>query len=374
MPPSDPPTTATGVRFADLSLPDGAERRALIRAIEAVLDHGQLINGPEVAALEERLAVRAGRRHAIGLASGTEALILGLRALGIGPGDEVITSSVSWVATANAIHLVGATPVFADIDDTYTIAPESVRRLLSARTRAILAVHYAGRPYDAPAIDRIVRERGLYHVEDASQAFGGVLADRPVGGWGDVVCCSANPMKLMAALGEAGFVLCDDDRLRDRLLRLRYNGVVPGDLICREPSANARLDTVQAAALLERLKRLDAAIAYRERLARRYRERLNDVGVFPPPLMGTDARFLFPIRITGDRDGLVGYLNDHRIEARSRATDLLRLHPPYQHCRGEWTRATALMDQTLFLPMHGRMSLDDVDRVSDAVVTFVERG
>jgi len=216
------------VRFADLRVSDAEERKAILGAMETILDHRRPINGPEVAALEARLALYAERRFAVGVASGTEALVLALRAFGVGPGDEVVTTAVSWGATA--IHLVGAEPVFADVRDDYNIDPDSVRRVISRRTKAVMPVHYAGRPYDGAAVDAIAREHGIYHIEDGSQAFGGISGERPVGRWGHVACCSANPMKLMTALGEAGFILCDDESVRDRFFRMRYNGVVPGDL------------------------------------------------------------------------------------------------------------------------------------------------
>ena len=361
------------VRFADLRVFDDDERRALLAATQTVLEHGRLINGPEVAILEKRLAKRAGRNYAVGLGSGSEALALALRALDIGPGAEVITSAVSWVATANAIHLVGATPVFADVDEGYNIDPASVRRVISPRTKAIMGVHYAGRPYDAATIDLIAAEYRLHHLEDGSQAFGGAGFGRPVGGAGRIACCSANPMKLLAATGEAGFALCDDVELYDRLLRLRYNGVLPGDLLCREPASNARLDTLQAAMLLVRLDRLDEAIACRKQLARRYMERLGDVARFPPPFDGVNAYFLFPIRIMAmERDRLVAHLNANGVEARSRATDFLPLHPPFHNCRGEWRRAEALIAETLFTPIHGRMTPADVDLVANLIIDFIK--
>ena len=163
------------VSFLNLSIQDQSERNAILAAIETVLRHGQLILGPEVRELERRIAALCGRRHGIGVGSGTDALLLGLKAIGIGAGDEVITTPLSWLATASAILANGATPVFADIDETLNIDPATLEALITPRTKAILPVHFTGRLARMAEIGEIARKHRLLVVEDGSQAFGATL-------------------------------------------------------------------------------------------------------------------------------------------------------------------------------------------------------
>ena len=231
------------IRFLDLRVTDAAEKAELLAACENVLDHGRIVLGPEVEEFERAVAKRIGKRHAIGVGSGSDAAYLGLRALGIGPGDEVITGSLSWVATANGIALTGATPVFADIGDDLNVDPASVRRLISSDTRAVLAVHYTGRPCEMVELMKICRQHRLLLVEDAAQAFGARYQGRPVGSFGDAACFSMNPMKVLASLGEAGIVATDGDDVADKVRSLRYNGTINREE-CVQPSINGRLDTL----------------------------------------------------------------------------------------------------------------------------------
>ena len=205
------------VRFLDLRVTDQDERSAILDAIETVLDHGRIVVGPEVEEFERRIADVCGRRHGIGVGSGTDALILGLKALGIGPGDEVITTPLSWLATASAILLNGATAVFCDIDDTLNMDPATLAPLITPRTKAILAVHFTGRLARMPEINRIAREHRLLVIEDGAQAFGATYDDKPCGSFGDLACISFNAMKILGGLGDGGIVLCDDGGLAERV-------------------------------------------------------------------------------------------------------------------------------------------------------------
>ena len=206
------------VPFLDLRVTDDAEFRSLVASIEKVFHHGRLVMGPEVTRFEEEISKYCGRRYAVGVNSGTDALFIALKGFGIGGGDEVITTSLSWIATANAIAMTGAKPVFADIEDDLNISPECVERKISERTRAILPVHYTGRVCKMDALRRIAEKNGLAIVEDAAQAFGARNSGKVAGSLGDVACFSMNPMKLLAACGEAGIILTDDERVYRRLL------------------------------------------------------------------------------------------------------------------------------------------------------------
>jgi dTDP-4-amino-4,6-dideoxygalactose transaminase len=193
-------------------------------------------------------------------------LILGLKGLRIGAGDEVITTPLSWLATAGAILVNGATPVFADIDETLNIDPATIEPLITPRTKAILPVHFTGHLAAMVEIGEIAKRHRLPVIEDGSQALGATLDTRPCGSFGDLACISLGPMKLLGTLGDAGIILTDDAHVAERLLSLRHSGVVDRDC-CIEVSHNCRLDTVQAAVLLQRLPRHPTAAARRREIA-----------------------------------------------------------------------------------------------------------
>jgi dTDP-4-amino-4,6-dideoxygalactose transaminase len=360
------------VSFLNLSIQDQGERNAILAAIETVLRHGQLILGPEVRDLERRVAALCGRRHGIGVGSGTDALLLGLKAIGIGAGDEVITTPLSWLATASAILANGATPVFADIDETLNIDPATLEALITPRTKAVLPVHFTGRLARMAEIGEIARKHRLLVVEDGSQAFGATLDGKPCGAFGDLACISLGPMKLLGALGDAGIILTDDDEVAQRLLRLRHSGVVDRDT-CVEVSHNCRLDTVQAAVLLQRLSRYRAAIARRQEIAARYsRELAGFVGV-PQALSGYhDAFYTYTIR-TPHRDALRRHLADAGIETRIHHPILMPHQPAFQgKIRGRYPRAAALVGEILSIPAHEKLGADEQGLVVAAIKDFFE--
>src|SRR5438046_7178205 len=268
------------VPFLDLRVTDDAERQELLDAVDAVFRHGRIVMGPEMLELERQLAGRAGRRFAVAVNSGTDALFLGLKALGIGPGDEVITTSLSWIATANAIALNGATPIFADIRDDLNMDPDSVRRLITQRKKAILPVHYAGKVCEMSPLMKLAAEHRLHLVEDGSQSFDARHHGRCSGSFGVLGCISLNPMKVFAACGEAGVVVLDEEKFYERLIALRYNGTINRET-CVEPSLNGRLDTLQAAILLRRLPRVESLVQRRRQNAAVYAEQLAGLVTLP---------------------------------------------------------------------------------------------
>ncbi|MFQ5827554.1 MAG: DegT/DnrJ/EryC1/StrS family aminotransferase [Candidatus Methylomirabilia bacterium] len=245
-------------------------REELLEAAGRVLSSGRFIKGPEGAALEAEVAVRCAVGHGVGVASGTDALALSLRALGVGPGDEVITPAFSFVASASTILHVGATPVFVDIDlDTFTLDPAQVVRVLTPRTRAIVAVHLYGHPAAMDRLTEVARERRVAVVEDAAQAVGAAYAGRPIGSWGDLACFSFFPTKNLGACGDAGMVVTDRDELAERVRLLRDHGARE-KYHHLELGWSSRLDELQAAILRVKLDRLDGWIEARRQLAARY--------------------------------------------------------------------------------------------------------
>lgn len=283
-------------------------------AIQGVLRSGRFILGPNVKVFEEEMAAYLGVRHAVGVSSGTDALLIGLRALGVGPGDEVITTPFTFIATADTVSRLGATPVFVDIDPvTFNLNAGLIEECISARTKAVVPVHLYGHAAEMDAILAIAHEHGLKVLEDVAQAAGGEYKGRKLGSLGDAGAFSFFPAKNLGAFGDAGLIATDDDELAEKARMLRVHGA-------RKKYFNevigykARLDELQAAALRVKLPRLDVANEGRRRAAVRYRELLADVPgiVLPRELPGVKHVYhQYTIRVLGGRrDGLQADLKE----------------------------------------------------------------
>ena len=367
---SAPASPAMHVRFLDLRVKDKDQRADILEAVETVLDHGMMVLGPEVLEFERQIADYCGRRHAIGVGSGTDALMLGLRALGIGPGDEVITTPLSWLATGSSILVNGAPPVFCDIDDTLNMDPETIAPLITKRTKAILAVHFTGRLARMPEILTIAQQHGLLVAEDGAQAFGATLDSNPCGSFGKVACLSFNAMKTLGGLGDGGIVLCDDDEMAKHIEMLRHSGVVDREY-CQTLSHNCRLDALQAAILLRRLRNYPAVIARRREIAQRYDRELAGIVGTPPSLSGyKDIFYTYTVR-TQRRDELRDYLANRGIETRIQHPVLMIDQPAFQgRVRGTAPRAAAIVREILCIPAHEKLSDEEQTYVINAVKDF----
>jgi dTDP-4-amino-4,6-dideoxygalactose transaminase len=359
------------VPFLDLRV-STRDRHALLEALDRVFAHGQFILGQEVSHFEDEIAKRCSRQFSVGVGSGSDALYLALRALDIGPGDEVITPCLSWIATANAIALVGADPVFADIKPDLNLDPSSVKRLLTPKTKAILAVNYTGRICDMDALTQIAGEANIFLIEDGSQSFGATFKAQPCGSFGTISAISHNPMKVFAAIGEAGSVLCNDLELANRLRVLRYNGTVNREK-CVEPSINGRIDTVQAAVLLERLKSLSQVLEQRQRYARIYDARLEDAVRIPPKTPDNfDVYYTYTIQ-SSRRDALKDFLGNRGIETKIQHPILMCNQRPYLKFTRESTQAEALVKKILCLPIHENLSQAQIEHVAESIIEFKVR-
>ena len=275
-----------------LPLIDLAAQRARLggrieAAIARVLAHGRFILGPEVGELEEALAAHVGVRHAIGCASGTDALLLVLRARGLGAGDAVFVPAFTFAASAEAVALAGAVPVLVDVGADFTLDPASLEETIAAvaregalRPRMVIAVDLFGQPARYDAIRPIVRAHGLFLLQDAAQSFGAAWRGEPAGRQGDAAATSFYPSKPLGAYGDGGAVLTDDDSLAARIRSLARHGTGPDGAHARI-GANSRLDTLQAAILLAKLPALEAERAARAAIARRYAEALEGLVEVP---------------------------------------------------------------------------------------------
>ncbi len=341
-------------------------------AIDRVLRSGVFIGGPEVDAFEAEVAERLGVRHAIGLNSGTDALILALEGLGIGPNDEVITTPFSFFATSEAILRVGATPVFGDVDPvTLNLDPATVAPAVTDRTRALLPVHLFGLPVDMDALGRVATEHDLSVIEDAAQAFGAVHAasGRPVGAWGTVSAFSFYPTKTLGAYGDAGLLTTHDDAVAERVRRLRTHGSRPNDKYVHDLLGhNSRLDALQAAVLRVKLRHLDEATEARRRVASRYHAHLADLpGLELPPLRKDHVFHQFTVQVPAERlEAVRAALAEARIAHQRFYPVPLSSQPvmPEPYVPPVTGRVCA---RVLSLPVHPGMTEANVVRVAEVV-------
>jgi dTDP-4-amino-4,6-dideoxygalactose transaminase len=356
------------VRFMDLSV-DAPARQKYLAAIDAVLTSGLIVNGPEIGHFERQVADYCGAFDAVGVGSGTAALYLALKCLDIGPGDEVILPSLSFVGTANAVAAVGAHPVFVDIGPDLLIDPSAVESVITSRTRAIMPVHFTGNVCDMDALLAISKERSIPILEDAAPAFGAIYRTRKAGTFGPLGCFSANPMKVLAGIGEAGFVVVQSAVHAARLRELRYHGMRNKEL-CTEISLNERLDTIQAAILSVRLEGIEQSLSRREAIARRYATHLSNIVEIPK--VGSHVRHAWYhyIILCDRRDELGEALAAESIESRVYHPKLMTDHPVHMRAPSLFPVGRRVVDRILCIPMHEKLQNEDVDRVSEVIARF----
>lgn len=370
------------VPLLDLKPQYDSLRQELVAAVTRVCDSQRYVGGPEVEGLEAELAALLGVRHAVAVSSGTDALLVSLMALGIGPGDEVVTTTYSFFATAGAIVRVGARPVLVDIDPvTFNIDPNAVSRAVTARTKAILPVHLYGLSVDMdPILDEASRS-GVPVIEDAAQAIGATYKGRPVGGLGTLGCFSFFPSKNLGAFGDAGLVTTTDGALAQRVTVLRDHGMQPKyhhALV----GGNFRMDAVQAAVLRVKAPHLAAWTEARRvnaaRYVRLFRERgLDDRVTLPVEPAGRRHIFnQFVIR-TPDRDGLKRHLDAQGIGNEVYYPVPFHLQPCFAslgHAAGAFPEAERAACDTLALPIFGELTEDQQRAVVAAIADHIDAG
>ena len=352
--------------------PAGDDLRAIEAALAGVIARGWFVLGPELEAFEREFARASGSAEAVGVGTGTDALALALRAVGIGPGDEVITSPLSAAFSALAIMMAGAVPVFADIDpDRLTLAPEAVAAAVTPRTAAILPVHLYGQPADMAPMMALAARHNLAVVEDACQAHLATCGGRPVGTFGVAGAFSFYPTKNLGALGDGGAIVTADRQLAARLRRLR-NGGQTDRYLHVEPGVNSRLDELQAAVLRARLHALPAATERRRELAAHYRQALEGAAVTVPPECDPGHVYhLFPVRVPVDRAGLMAHLTARRIGSLIHYPVPIPRQPmlsgkPVADCPA----ADRVCEEICSLPLHPHMTDADVALVASAVQSW----
>jgi dTDP-4-amino-4,6-dideoxygalactose transaminase len=369
-----------------LTRPEFGDEEAL--AVAAVLKSGWVVQGPKVAEFETMVASRLGAAHGVATTSCTTALHLSFVALGIGPGDEVICPSYSFIASANAIVHAGATPVFSDIeDDTWNLDPVDVARRVTPKTKAVLAVHQVGLAADLDRLRASVPER-VAVIEDAACAIGSVYKGRPIGSHGNVSCLSFHPRKTIS-LGEGGMLLTDDARVADHVRTLRSHGASVSDLErhraqglvyeeYRELGYNYRMTDIQAAIGIEQMKRLDDLLARRRAIAARYNTafcKIEDLQIPAEPSYARHSYQSYVVRLRRNapirRDDTMRALIGAGVTCR-RGIPPIHLEPLYlAHSRVSLPITEAVSAGSIFLPMYASLTDADQDRVIDAMIRAV---
>ncbi len=355
------------IRLFDLSLSPVLQRELEHKVIET-LRVGQFVLGERVARFERQFAKMFNAPYAVGVASGTDALILALRALEIGPGDEVIVPALSFYASAEAVLQVGARPVLVDVDDdTLTLSVAATEAAIRAKTAAIMPVHLYGHPADMPGLMALARRYNLAVIEDAAQAVGAKIAGRFVGEWGDACCYSFYPTKNLGAAGDGGLLTTPHARLAAKARQLRVHAQ-HGAYYHDDIGYTSRLDAIQAVILAAKLPHLASWNERRREHARAYQHAfagLLDVGL--PPWHEEDVFHLYNLRVR-NRDAVMSALNERGVEARAYYPHTLADLPPLQGCAHDGCPvARKAAGEILALPLHPNLS--DAER--DTVIKIV---
>jgi len=363
------------VPFVDMSRLHAPTRDALIEAFARVVDSGAFVQGHEVESFEREFAAAYGVPHALAVNSGTAALHLALQTCGVGPGDEVITVANTFIATAEAISLAGATPVFAEIvEGGHVIDPEDVERRITPRTRAIIAVHLYGEVADMPALRAIATRHGLKLIEDACQAHGAMLGGGFAGTLSDAGCLSFYPTKNVGTVGEGGMVLTGDGAVAERVASLRNHGQAARH-VHTEPGYNYRMSELQAAALRVLAPHLSEWNAARMAAAGWYAKGLAGLGLQAPEPLGERHVFHLYVVRHPERDALARYLAECGVATAVHYPTPIHLQPAYAaHGAGAGSlpRTEAAVREILSLPMHPSITKDEIDAVCGAIRAFVE--
>jgi len=359
------------MEFIDLKAQYRAYLDEINERISKVLEHGQFIMGPEIEELEERLARYVGVKHAITVASGTMALEIALRALNIGPGDEVITVPFTWISTAEVILLVGAKPVFVDIDPvTYNIDPTKIEDAITERTKAIIPVSLFGQMPDFSKINEIAKKYDLAVIEDGAQSFGAEQNGKKSCGVSLIGCTSFFPAKPLGCYGDGGAIFTDDDELAFKMKAIRnHGGIVKYEH--KFIGTNGRLDTIQAAVLLVKLDHFDDELKKREYIGARYSEMLKECCTVPEIMPGnTHVYAQYTIRVK-NRQKVIEHLRKNGIPTAIYYPKCLHEQPVFSHLGyrlGDFPESERASREVLSLPMHPFLREEDQERI----VSFIK--
>ena len=365
------------VPFVDLRVRDQALKADLVAAATAVLESGAFILGPAVDECEQALARRCGTRYAVGVASGTDALLLTLRALGVGPGDEVLTPANAFLSSTSVIALAGARPLLVDVcEKDLNLDPARLEALVTPRTKAMIVVHLTGRPAQLHPILSMAQRYGLPVIEDCAQAIGARYHGQPVGSFGIAGCFSFHPLKQLGAYGDGGAIVTSDPILYKRLVMARNHGLRNRDQ-CAFWSVNSRLDTMQAAFLNVKLRYLDGWIAEHRAIAAGYCHQLTGVVQVPEEEPHEFSVYQTFIIQAAQRDALQVALAKRGIETRVHYPIPLHLQEPARalgYGPGDCPMAEQLSQRILSLPIYPTLTAEQQEAVVAAIRDFYGDG
>ncbi len=368
------------ISMLDLRAQYAAIREEVRAALDEVLESQRFILGPQLDALEQEVARYCGRRHGVGVASGTDALILALRACHIGPGDEVVVPGFSFIATAGAVSALGARPVFADIDPrTFNLDPAQLEARIAPRTRAVIVVHLYGLPAAMEPILGTAARHKVTVIEDNAQAIGATYQGRKTGSLGQLGCLSFYPSKNLGAYGDAGMVVTDSEEMAARIRALRHHGQTR-QYVSAEQGWNSRLDEIQAAVLRVKMRHLEDWKAARQACAKQYSELLSSISGVVTPLVPAGCEHVYhqyTIRIEGAahgrfprRDRVQQYLAQHDVASAVYYPVPLHLQPIYASLggkRGDLPASECAAQEVLSLPIYPELRLEQVERVAQTL-------
>lgn len=367
------------VPFLDPKIQYRALKDGIDTAVLKVLEHGAFVNGPEVVECEKQLAAYCGTKYAIACASGTDALLLPMMALGLKPGDEVITTAFSFIATAETIHLAGASPVYIDIDpDTYNMDPALLEKAITPKTKAIMPVSLYGQVYDVEAINAIAKKKGIAVIEDAAQSFGGSQNGKKSCGVSEFGATSFYPTKPLGCYGDGGAILLNDDKHYTALKEIRDHGSEKKYYHTRL-GMNGRLDTIQCAILIEKLKRFNWEIDQRQVVAKRYDEGLSGIKAagFRRPIIkpgNVSAWAQYTIEVA-NRDDFQKKMTEQGVPTMVHYPRIMPDQPWYkENYKGpanDWSKSRRAAERVVSLPFFPDMTAEQQKIVVEAVAKSV---
>ena len=362
------------MEFLDLKTQQKRIRKPIEKRISAILDHGAYIMGPEVFELEEKLADYCGVRNAISCSSGTDALLIPLMAWGIGPGDAVFTTPFTYVATAEVISILGATPIFVDVyESTYNIDCEKLELEINnvlkegkLEPKAIIPVDLFGLPARYRLINEIAQKYNLKVIEDAAQSFGGSIQEKKVGSFGDVAATSFYPAKPLGCYGDGGAILTNDDALAEECKAIRIHGTKLDKYNSEMIGLNGRLDSIQAAILLEKLTIFDDELEMRNEINSYYRKFLNNAQYHPKNYNSAHALFSVTLNKNSQREALVSRLSNEKIPSVIYYKFPIHLMKAFSYLgykKNDLPVSEKLSKTIVSLPMHPYLDFDDIDQI-----------
>ena len=362
------------IPYVNLKLQHAKLKEEILAAVSEVIDRGDFVLGQSVSEFEERFAELCGVKHAIALNSGTDALILAMKVLGIGPGDEVITPPNSFISTASAIALLGAKPVFVDVGPYRNINPALIEPYINKNTKLLLPVHLGGHPADINALKSIAQKHQLKIIDDCAQAVGSRYRGAPVGSLAEMSCFSLHPLKNLNACGDGGVITTDNDAWAEELRTLRNLGLSDRNT-CAVWSSNSRLDTIQAAILLKKLEGFTEVVKRRQAIAQRYTQRLSACPSIELPVTMPDTEVSFHTYViqTEQRDQLKEHLLSQQIKTSIHYPIPIHLQPAAQglgHKPGDFPVTEQQSKRILTLPGFAELTDEQVDRVADTIIRF----